>query len=104
MVFTLLYVSSAVFKRSWCKLCPGGVILSFFNRGGGLTKEKNAVLCTKCAICADACPMESLSVYEEKNRRIVDHAQCIQCYRCVDLCPEKKCLTVKFFGIPIFRS
>jgi polyferredoxin len=104
VMFTLLYFSSAVMKRSWCKLCPGGVILSFFNRGSFLTKEKDALRCTKCAICADACPMETLAVYEEKSRVIVDHTQCIQCYRCVDLCPEKKCLTVKFLGLPIFKS
>jgi polyferredoxin len=101
---TLLYFSSFILKRAWCKFCPLGVILSYFNQGAFLSKEKDLVKCTKCAICANACPMETIEVYNEKKKKYVNHSQCIHCYRCVDLCPEKKCLTVKFLGIPIFKS
>ncbi|MBN1594610.1 4Fe-4S binding protein [candidate division FCPU426 bacterium] len=101
---TLLYFSGFILKRAWCKICPLGVILSFFNQGAFLSKEKDLIRCTKCAVCASACPMETSTVYEEKTKKYVNHSQCIHCYRCVDLCPEKKCLTVKFLGLPLFKS
>jgi ferredoxin-type protein NapH len=104
LLTTALYFSSFVFKRAWCKICPLGVLLSFFNQGAFVSKEKEVKQCTRCAICANACPMESTSLYLEKHSKHVNHSQCIHCYRCVELCPEKKCLTVKFLGISIFKS
>lgn len=104
LLFTLLYFASAILRRSWCKICPAGAIMSFFNRGALISKEKDLGKCTKCAICANACPMETTHVFLEKRDRRVDHTQCIHCYRCVDLCPEKECLKVKFMGFPVFKS
>ncbi|OGF45234.1 MAG: hypothetical protein A2231_00415 [Candidatus Firestonebacteria bacterium RIFOXYA2_FULL_40_8] len=104
IIFTLLYVFGLIFKRSWCKICPGGVILSFFNKISFIKKEKNLLKCTKCGVCADCCPMECLDVYEEKKNKNVMHSQCIHCYRCVDLCPEKDCLKVKVGNTEVFKS
>ena len=104
MIFTLLYAFGLIFKRSWCKICPGGVILSFFNKISFIKKEKDLLKCTKCGICADCCPMECLDVYEEKKNKNVMHSQCIHCYRCVDLCPEKDCLKVKVGNTEVFKS
>jgi len=104
VIFSLIYAFSFIFKRSWCKICPGGVILSFFNKGALITKEKDIKKCTRCGICANCCPMETTEIYDEKDKRNVDHRECIQCYRCVDLCPEKDCLKVKFLGKEIFKS
>lgn len=102
--FTLLYFSGFILKRAWCKICPLGVLLSGFNQGAFISKTKDVRRCTQCGVCANACPMESTLLFEEKRRPYVNHSQCVHCYRCVDLCPEKKCLTVKFLGIPLFKS
>ncbi len=104
LIFSLILLMSLFIRRSFCRFCPSGVLLSFFNRGGGLSKEKDALRCTRCGICATACPVENTNVYEEKEKRAVNHPRCIHCFRCVDLCPEEGCLKVKFLGKTIFRS
>lgn len=104
VIFLLIYLLGFIFKRSWCKICPGGVILSIFNRGALITKEKDSKKCTRCGICLVCCPMETTKVYDEKGTKSVDQRECVQCYRCVDLCPEKDCLKVKFAGKEIFKS
>ena len=102
--FTTIYILSFIFKRSWCKICPSGVILSYFNKGALISKEKDSKKCTRCGICLVCCPMETTKVYDEKGTASIDQRECIQCYRCVDLCPEKDCLKVKFAGKEIFKS
>jgi NAD-dependent dihydropyrimidine dehydrogenase PreA subunit len=48
--------------------------------------------------------MDNKKVFEEKNKKIVNSFNCINCFRCVDMCPEDDCLKVKFFNWRIFRS
>jgi len=91
-------------RRAWCRLCPVGLYLSFFNRGGGLLLEKDPEKCNKCAYCVEVCPVEHTAVYEEKTRRVVSHGDCIMCLKCVESCPRDGCLKVKFLGLEILRS
>lgn len=104
IVFLLIFLLSSVIKRFWCRICPSGLMLSFFNRGALLTIEKDVSRCTQCGTCAVGCPVDSTKVYEEKQHKVVNHSRCISCFRCVDLCPEEKCLQVKFLGLRIFKS
>lgn len=102
--FTLIFVSSFFVKRFWCRICPSGLLLSFFNRGGMITKEKEVLKCTRCGICVNICPLQNENVYLEKNRKNVDYPNCIHCFSCINFCPEDNCLKVKFLGIQIFKS
>ena len=104
IIFTLILLGSFFVKRLWCRICPSGLLLSFFNRGGILNKEKVLLKCTRCRICLDVCPLENEEVYLEKKKKNVDFKACIHCLRCVDSCPEDGCLKVKFSRIPIFKS
>ena len=104
IIFTLTLVMSAFSRRALCRFCPNGVLLSFFNRGSLLTKEKELLRCTRCGICIDSCPLENENVYQEKKNKNVDFPDCIRCFRCVDSCPEDDCLKVKFFGKMIVKS
>jgi len=103
-IFTLLLLASFFAKRSWCRICPSGFLLSFFNRGGLLNKKKENLKCTRCGICLEVCPLKNKEVYLEKRKKDIDFASCIHCFRCIDLCPEENCLKVYFLGKTLFRS
>lgn len=104
VIFTLALVMGAFSPRLFCRFCPNGILLSFFNRGSFLTKEKELLRCTRCGICVDSCPLKNEEVYEEKNKKNIDFPDCIRCFRCVDSCPENDGLKVKFLGKTLFRS
>jgi polyferredoxin len=104
IIFTLLFVASFFIKRTWCRICPSGLLLSFFNRGGLLNKKKDVLKCTRCGICVEVCPLQNREIYLEKKKENVDYASCIHCFQCVDACPEDGCLKVKFLGKVIFKS
>ncbi|MEM7816208.1 MAG: 4Fe-4S binding protein [Candidatus Aenigmatarchaeota archaeon] len=99
-----IYLSSIVFRRPWCRICPSGAILSFFNTGSLLSKEKDVRKCTKCGICSRHCPMDNKNIYLEKKNKRVCTANCIRCFRCVENCPENGCLKIKLFGKTIYES
>lgn len=41
--------------------------------------------CTGCGNCADICPVEAITVENEKAK--VDEDTCVDCGTCVDECP-----------------
>lgn len=104
IIFTLTLLGSFFWKRTWCRICPSGLLLSFFNRGSILNKEKDILKCSRCGVCLSACPLQNEDVYLEKKKGNVDYADCIHCFRCIDSCPEDGCLKVKFLGMRIFKS
>jgi polyferredoxin len=104
LLFLLIFFMGFFVRRSWCRLCPSGALISLFNLGGAITKEKDTQKCTKCGICARVCPMQNKNVYKEKVNKNVNSRDCIRCFRCVDMCPENECLKIKFFGKKIFES
>ncbi|MDP7421673.1 MAG: 4Fe-4S binding protein [bacterium] len=104
IIFTIVFALSVIFRRIWCRFCPSGTLLSFFNQGGALTKEKQASKCTRCGACQIVCPLDSEEVYLEKASKVVNHPDCLHCYRCIDTCPENDCLEAKFLGFKLFKS
>jgi len=47
--------------------------------------------CTGCMVCADACPVDCISVTMKKDGHIypkINHKQCIECRKCIDNCPS----------------
>jgi len=99
-----VYLSSVVFRRPWCRLCPSGAILSLFNSGSLLSKEKDVQKCTKCGVCSRHCPMDNKNIYLEKKNKRVCTANCVRCFKCVENCPEKGCLKIKMFGKTLYES
>jgi polyferredoxin len=100
-LFALFFMLSFFVNRIWCSFCPNGILISLFNRGKFVAKEKDLLKCARCGVCANACPMESTRVYQDKDSPFVDQAECINCYRCVEKCPQRS-LGVKFFGLKLF--
>jgi len=101
VIFLLFIIGSIFINRLWCRICPNGIVLSYFNKGKCLVKEKDLLKCTRCGVCANECSMEETKVYEEKSKEVIDHFNCVSCFKCVESCPEKA-LKVKFLGLRIF--
>ena len=104
ITFLLMFFLSFIFNRLFCKVCPSGTILSVFNVGSMLSKEKDVKKCTRCGVCSRVCPMDNKNVYREKKNKKIDSANCIRCFSCIENCPEEGCLKVKFLGKSIMVS
>ena len=46
----------------------------------------NADICTGCGICVDLCPLEAISLNDDKA--VIDEDTCTECSLCVDECPN----------------
>jgi polyferredoxin len=104
MLLLGLYLTGFFVRRTWCRICPTGYILSLFNKGALITKEKDLDKCTKCGICKRICYLQNDEVYEEKENENINFSDCLQCFRCIEKCPEPDCLKIKFLGKTIFSS
>lgn len=47
----------------------------------------NQEMCTGCSICVDKCPVDAMSVSNEKAS--IDEENCIRCGLCHDICPQE---------------
>ncbi|MDY6914925.1 MAG: 4Fe-4S binding protein [Candidatus Cloacimonadota bacterium] len=45
----------------------------------------NKETCIGCSACVGTCPVEALSMQDEKA--VVDEEKCIDCGACIDACP-----------------
>jgi ferredoxin len=45
----------------------------------------NAELCTGCGTCVDICPVEAISL--DNDKAAIDGDACVDCGTCVDECP-----------------
>ncbi|MBM6850942.1 4Fe-4S binding protein [Oscillibacter valericigenes] len=77
-------VTLAVFcYRPFCKwICPLGALYGLFNRVSVCRLEIDAVKCTACGACSQACRMD-VEVFRTPN-----HSECIRCGDCAAACPH----------------
>ena len=105
----IVTAAAFVFRRSWCRICPLGGLITVFStfppfKYVSVTRlEKTETKCTKCGVCKRVCPTQVTRVYKEKGGNVNDSA-CIMCLRCVEMCPEKRCLKVNVAGKTVFES
>ena len=80
-ILILVVVFSTMIFRFFCRVCPLGLLLGFFNKISfqQLRKEPG---CTNCGLCKKICPMD---IDLPSNLTSVD---CIRCEKCVRACPE----------------
>ncbi|MCD6423529.1 MAG: 4Fe-4S binding protein [Elusimicrobia bacterium] len=81
-IFLLVFYFSIKIFRFWCRVCPLGLLLGFFNKISFL-KLYNNEKCNNCLICRRVCPMD---IDMPENINSID---CIRCKRCVDACPQR---------------
>ncbi len=68
--------------RFFCRICPLGLLLGFFNKVSFLQLRVNDK-CDNCGICKKVCPMDI------DMPRHLSSVDCIRCGKCVDACPQK---------------
>ncbi|MDI6709000.1 MAG: 4Fe-4S binding protein [Candidatus Thermoplasmatota archaeon] len=104
LMLAIFIAGSLAIRRFWCRFCPIGALISLFNRISSLWLSKDVKKCTKCGICKRCCPVGVTKVYDEKVDVNVTARECIMCFRCVELCPEDRCLEVRFLNKKIISS
>lgn len=90
-------LSIAFSARTWCQICPMGVLQVLSYRLGKLlrvtrsTDQKITVthpaMCHICGKCARVCPMQLTPYLEFSKDHQFDEPKCIRCSTCVVNCP-----------------
>jgi NAD(P)H-flavin reductase/polyferredoxin len=83
--------------RSWCQICPMGVLQRTSYRLGkflGIAKKTDVKItiaskdmCHTCGKCARVCPMQLTPYLEFNDNNQLDSPLCIRCSTCVENCP-----------------
>ena len=82
-IFTFFLGLSIFLRRSWCKICPLGIILGPCNKVSLIELRFNADKCNRCNRCLLVCQMGLDPT--QNGLRSVD---CIKCLDCVHACEE----------------
>lgn len=96
-------------RRCFCNICPMGYLLGLPHGASLARLRKDAVACTECGACYEACPMGIKSIFtvrEGKNERAVDvtTADCIFCGECIRKCPEDGALYMTLAGVKLYNA
>ena len=109
-VMIAVLVSGFFKRRCFCNICPMGFILGLPHKLSLFKLKKDAVACTECGACYEACPMGIKSVFTVREGkgdiRAIDvtTTDCILCGECVRRCPENNALAMTFCGKKIYTA
>ena len=109
-VMVIVLVSGFFKRRCFCNVCPLGFILGLTHKLSLFKLKKDAVACTECGACYEACPMGIKSVFTVREGkgdvRAIDvtTSECILCGECVRRCPENNALALTFCGKKIYKA
>jgi ferredoxin-type protein NapH len=108
-VLGIVTAAAFFYRRSWCRICPLGILIALFNRFppfkwiSVVRLDKVEKKCTKCGICKRVCPTQVKEVYEKKGGDVTT-SNCLLCLRCVEMCPSEGCLNFKVAGKTAVKS
>jgi len=60
-------------------------VLNYVNLGGTMAVTINKETCIGCGACIDTCPVEALTMVDDKA--VVDEDKCVDCGACIEACP-----------------
>lgn len=108
-MMVVVLVSGFFKRRCFCNVCPMGYLLGLPHKFSLARLKKNAVACTECGACYEACPMGIKSIFtvrEGKNELSIDvtTADCIFCGECIRRCPEDGALFMTLAGKKIYAA
>ena len=108
-VMVAVLVSGFFKRRCFCNVCPMGYLLGLPHKVSLARLKKDAVACTECGACYEACPMGIKSIFmvrEGKDERRIDvtTADCIFCGECIRRCPEDGALYMTLVGKKIYTA
>ena len=102
-------VSGFFKRRCFCNICPMGYLLGLPHKASLARLKKDALACTECGACYEACPMGIKSIFtarEGKHERAIDitTTDCIFCGECVRKCPEDGALYMTLAGVRLYSA
>ena len=109
-VMIIVLVSGFFKRRCFCNVCPLGFILGLTHKASLFKLKKDAVACTECGACYEACPMGIKSVFTVREGKGDIHkidvttSDCIMCGECVRRCPENDALAITFCGKKVYNA
>lgn len=108
-MMVVVLVSGFFKRRCFCNICPMGYLLGLPHKVSLARLKKNAVACTECGACYEACPMGIKSIFtvrEGKNELSIDvtTADCLFCGECIRRCPEDGALFMTLAGKKIYTA
>ena len=108
-MMVMVLVSGFFKRRCFCSICPMGYLLGLPHKVSLARLKKDAVACTECGACYEACPMGIKSIFtvrEGKNELAIDvtTADCIFCGECIRRCPEDGALFMTLAGRTIYKA
>jgi len=80
-IFTFSLGLSIFCRRTWCKICPLGTVISPFNKLGLIGLKVTRDKCDGCDRCSSVCQMSL-----EPQRNGLRSVDCIRCLDCVQEC------------------
>lgn len=110
-IMIIVLVSGFFKRRCFCNVCPLGFILGLPHKISLFKLKKDAVACTECGACYEACPMGIKSIFtvregKKGELRAIDvtTSDCIMCGECIRRCPESNALALTFCGKKIYNA
>ncbi|MDH4163588.1 MAG: 4Fe-4S binding protein [Nitrospirota bacterium] len=100
----IFFAGSFVKRRFFCLFCPMSALQYAFSKAGLLRLTKIGAKCTRCGNCSRVCDVGIREIADDVTSKNIVQDDCMMCFKCVAACPEEKCLTASFLGIPVYEA